>query len=318
MTRPCPAPRQASQTTYNTADPRDGTLRVGQGGDLLRHAHRWPAGPRRSGWRRTPRGHQFFPDINADGGVLHAVWHDSRNDPAYSVQYPPGNATAKDATGFHRRPAAWTRTPRRRLTAAPRWARARLSTRSQMPNYEMFGDRQVPFHGDYNYVSCVGAFAFSAWTDTRQVRPGDDPRYAGGEGFDVLQCRTQDAAGTWSDRHLPQRRGPRPGHLRRGHRALVTDRGCGRLPAPLTLVPVRLARGHRATEVACRGRAAVVHCCSDLHEIKAPAPPARGLRCAAGAPSSAALSESQGGSFSGPGVYSRCTPTPDSPHRHLV
>jgi hypothetical protein len=27
------------------------------------------------------------------------------------------------------------------------------------------------------------------WTDNRQVAPGDDPRYTGGEGFDVLQCR---------------------------------------------------------------------------------------------------------------------------------
>lgn len=67
-----------------------------------------------------------------------------------------------------------------------------------MPNYEMFGDRRVPFHGDYNYVSSVGDFAFNVWTHTRQVAPGDDPRYVGGEGFDVRQCRTQDAAGTWS------------------------------------------------------------------------------------------------------------------------
>ena len=41
-------------------------------------------------------------------------------------------------------------------------------------------------------------FAYNTWTDTRQVVPGDDPRYAGGEGFDVHQCRTQAADGTWS------------------------------------------------------------------------------------------------------------------------
>ncbi len=35
------------------------------------------------------------------------------------------------------------------------------------------------------------------WTDTRQVRPGDDPRYRGGEGFDVFQCRTADADGNF-------------------------------------------------------------------------------------------------------------------------
>jgi hypothetical protein len=72
-----------------------------------------------------------------------------------------------------------------------------------MPNYEMFGDRRVPFHGDYNYVSSVDAFAYGTWTDTRQVRPGDDPRYAGGEGFDVLQCRSADASGAFGPDTCP-------------------------------------------------------------------------------------------------------------------
>ena len=72
-----------------------------------------------------------------------------------------------------------------------------------MPNYEMFGDRQVPFHGDYNYVSSVDAFAFGAWTDTREVRPGDDPRYEGGEGFDVFQCRTAGADGSFGPDTCP-------------------------------------------------------------------------------------------------------------------
>ena len=43
----------------------------------------------------------------------------------------------------------------------------------------------------------MGNFAFGTWTDTRQVVPGDDPRYAGGEGFDVLQCRTPNPDGTF-------------------------------------------------------------------------------------------------------------------------
>ena len=37
----------------------------------------------------------------------------------------------------------------------------------------------------------MDGFASSVWTDTRQVVPGDDPRYAGGEEFDVHQCRTR-------------------------------------------------------------------------------------------------------------------------------
>src|SRR5206468_1260112 len=36
-------------------------------------------------------GHQLFPDISADGGVLHATWWDSRLDANYSPQRPVGN-----------------------------------------------------------------------------------------------------------------------------------------------------------------------------------------------------------------------------------
>jgi len=39
-------------------------------------------------------GHQFFPDISADGGVLHVLWWDSRLDPSYSPARPIGNNAA--------------------------------------------------------------------------------------------------------------------------------------------------------------------------------------------------------------------------------
>jgi hypothetical protein len=193
-----PGTEQASQTTYNTADPLGTTLRVGQGAIYFTtlSGGSWST-PRLLA--PTTRGHQFFPDINADGGVLHAVWHDSRNDPAYSVQYPPGNNGAvRDAAGFAQATRGLDTYGASSTNGGTSWALARLSVAGQMPNYEMFGDRQVPFHGDYNYVSSVGSFAYNTWTDTRQVAPGDDPRYVGGEGFDVLQCRTQDATGNWS------------------------------------------------------------------------------------------------------------------------
>jgi hypothetical protein len=200
-----PGTEAASQTTYNTADPAGSTLRVGRGGIYFSVLGT-------TGWSTptllapTARGHQFFPDINADGGVLHAVWHDSRNDPAYSVQYPPGNDGAnRDPQGF----AAATRgldtygaSSRNQGTT---WSVTRLSGASQMPNYEMFGDRRVPFHGDYNYVTSVGAAAYNTWTDTRDSEPpnpGDDPRYAGGEGFDVHQCRAE-TDGTWGPDTCP-------------------------------------------------------------------------------------------------------------------
>ncbi len=194
---------QDAATTYNTAEPEGGTLRVGQGAVYFTRLS--------GGTWSTPRqiaqvkqGHQFFPDINADGGVLHAVWHDSRNDPAYSVQYPPGNNGAvRDAAGFAAATAGLDTYAASSRDGGVDWASTRLSTASQMPNYEMFGDRRVPFHGDYNYVSSVGSFAMNAWTDTRQVVGGDDPRYPGGEGFDVHQCRSQSADGSWGPDTCP-------------------------------------------------------------------------------------------------------------------
>ncbi len=193
-----PGTEQASQTTYNTADPAGTTLRVGQGAiySSTLSGGAWST-PRRLA--PTVRGHQLFPDINADGGVLHAVWHDSRNDPAYSVQYPPGNNGAvRDASGTATATPGLDTYAGSSTDGGATWSVSRLSTTSQQPNYEMFGDRQVPFHGDYNYVSSVGGFAYSVWTDTRQVAPGDDPRYTGGEGFDVNQCRTSGPDGTFS------------------------------------------------------------------------------------------------------------------------
>src|SRR5215469_14036122 len=38
-----------------------------------------------------PVGHQVFPAVSADGGVLHVLWWDSRNDPNYSAKRPVGN-----------------------------------------------------------------------------------------------------------------------------------------------------------------------------------------------------------------------------------
>ena len=192
-----PSTEVPSTSTYNTAPVRNGTLMVGQG--ALYFARKVGNGA----WSTprllapTPVGHQFFPDINADGGYLFAVWHDSRNDPGYSVQNPPGNASATDSAGFHLPTRGLDTYGASSVDGGATWSVERLSSLSQMPNYEMFGDRRVPFHGDYNYVSSVGNFAFGTWTDTRQVVPGDDPRYAGGEGFDVLQCRTANPDGTF-------------------------------------------------------------------------------------------------------------------------
>jgi hypothetical protein len=59
----------------------------------------------------------------------------------------------------------------------------------------MFGDRQIPFQGDYNWISLAeradgSLFGYFTWTDNRDVVEGTDPREAEQDGFDVLQCRT--------------------------------------------------------------------------------------------------------------------------------
>jgi hypothetical protein len=53
----------------------------------------------------------------------------------------------------------------------------------------MFGDRDVPFHGDYLWIDANGGTAFGVWADNRDVRPGSDSRESSFDGFDVWQCR---------------------------------------------------------------------------------------------------------------------------------
>ena len=147
-------------------------------------------------------GHQFFSDVDAYGGMLVAIWQDNRTDDAYSVQRPIGNRL--DAQG--RAVASGTdvvATYAATSTDGVVWTpRGRISATTHQPSYEMFGSRDIPFQGDYNWVAVAdangaltgGLFAYAAWTDNRQVVPGVDPRETEAEGgfvdgFDVRQCR---------------------------------------------------------------------------------------------------------------------------------
>jgi len=121
------------------------------------------------------------------------------------VQYPPGNNDAvRDIGGFATATRGLDTYATSSTTEGASWALAtKISTVTQMPNDETFGERRVPLHGDDNDVSSVGAFAYNAWTDTRQVVAGNDPRYIGGESFDVLQCRPQLPDGTFGIDNCP-------------------------------------------------------------------------------------------------------------------
>ncbi len=165
--------------------------------------------------RITPaqaKGHQFFPDIDANAGRLHVVWQDSRSDTAtgppttpsggdfrtvpisnqWVATNPPGSISAGVGVGVETFYAVSTNQGDSFIAQA-------VSTRAQMPQYEQFGNRDIPFFGDYNSIAAVGNTVLMDWTDQRdpiEAKPGTDPRYPidGVDGFDVLQCRT--ASGT--------------------------------------------------------------------------------------------------------------------------
>jgi hypothetical protein len=150
------------------------------------------------------RGHQLFPDVSADGGVLHVIWWDSRRDPAYSPTRPVGN----DAAGVTYASLDVFGTVSRNRGGS--WSGStRVSDVSSNPNYEQFANRTVPFAGDYLWVTSLGGFAYTAWTDWRDTVQGEDPREAGAEdeddaSADVLQCRVFDPASeSWSGDRCP-------------------------------------------------------------------------------------------------------------------
>jgi hypothetical protein len=133
-------------------------------------------------------GHQLFPDISADGGVLHTIWWDSRNDSCYSPARPIGNCANRTTV-----PSLDTYGARS-TNAGGAWTTSRISDVTTNPNYEQFDNRAVPFAGDYLYVSSLGAFAYGVWTDWRDTVPGTDPRESPEDEdagtADVKQCRT--------------------------------------------------------------------------------------------------------------------------------
>ena len=143
------------------------------------------------------RGHQYFPDVDALGGKLVAIWQDNRTDDAYGVQLPIGDtrdgldrpiSSGTDVVGTYASVSdnGTTFTPLGEMSSA-----------TNQPSYEMFGNRQIPFQGDYNWISLAfdgttgNLFGYMGWTDNRNVLAGTDIRetdYV--DGFDVNQCRT--------------------------------------------------------------------------------------------------------------------------------
>jgi hypothetical protein len=155
----------------------------------------------------APAGHQFFPDIDALDGTLALIWQDNRADDDYGVQFPIGNTLDEDGNAISSGGSlsdpdddivnSFVATS---STAALEFADSvEVSSEGHQSAYEMFGNRDIPFHGDYNWVALAldeaGAlFGYASWTDNRNVVPGQDPRELEAQdgfddGFDVRQCR---------------------------------------------------------------------------------------------------------------------------------
>jgi hypothetical protein len=144
---------------------------------------RWPAAAVQLD---TSTGHEWFPDIASADGTITAIFYDSRTDPAYSPDRPSGNTAAGANSGDVVNIIA-----ARSSDGGVTWAEAPATTAGSNLNWEQFGSRRNSFMGDYIYVSAVPGRVYGAWTDTRDVVSGADPRETGGaddaDGFDVFQ-----------------------------------------------------------------------------------------------------------------------------------
>jgi hypothetical protein len=149
-------------------------------------------------------GHQWWPNIeyNKTTDELAIIFYDSREDTSYSVNRPPGNlanppgGSGASVCGTPVGSAVcnvlntFVATSSNGLT----WSSTKVSSVGHQPEYEMFGNRDIPFHGDYNWVDAMGSDFYAVWADNRDVVPGTDIRESVQDGFDVLQCRASATA----------------------------------------------------------------------------------------------------------------------------
>ena len=199
-----PGSQTPTNSTYGTVEPGVGTqasvymIRTSNGGGS------WSA-PARIDAQAV--GHQFFPDIDAANGQLHVVWQDSRFDTASGPAggdfrtVPISNEWVGGTVGAVTTGVGVDTFYANSTNGGASWVVQLVSNATTMPQYEQFGNRDVPFFGDYNFISAAGSTVLMTWTDTRDTLPGADPRYTDGngiDGFDVHQCRTQATDGTWS------------------------------------------------------------------------------------------------------------------------
>jgi hypothetical protein len=131
-------------------------------------------------------GHEWTPDIASHGGTLDVVFYDSRADPAYAANLPPGDTAGGKNSGDVVNTFLATSS-----NSGVSWTETQLTGHGSNFNWETHGSRRDGFWGDYIYVSAAGSRVVAVWTDSRDLVPGVDPRETGAsddsDGFDVFQ-----------------------------------------------------------------------------------------------------------------------------------
>ncbi len=128
-------------------------------------------------------GHQWFPDIASAGGTITVVFYDSRADPAYDPNRPPGNTGSGQNSGD-----VVNAFIARSTNGGASWNESQVTSHGSNFGWETHGSRRIGFWGDYIYVSAVGGTVNVAWTDSRDLVPGTDPRDpTATDGFDGYQ-----------------------------------------------------------------------------------------------------------------------------------
>src|SRR5207247_1814861 len=115
-------------------------------------------------------GHQWFPDIASSRGTISVVFYDSRADPAYSADRPPGNTAGGANSGNVVNTYVAQST-----NGGASWSETQVSSVGSNFGWETHASRRDGFWGDYLYISAVGGTVKAAWTDSRDLGARPDP-----------------------------------------------------------------------------------------------------------------------------------------------
>jgi hypothetical protein len=147
-------------------------LPSGQAKIFIRHSPNglsWPDEP--ATLDEVATGHQWFPDVASAEGVISVVFQDSRADPAYAPDVPPGNDASGTNSGDVVHAFVYQSDD-----GGETWSQVMASSAGSNLNWETHSSRRLGFWGDYNYISAVPGAVNAAWVDSRDLVPGDDPR----------------------------------------------------------------------------------------------------------------------------------------------